>query len=242
MNKYVFISFVFLGWAFYELSGGADFEPSVPERITRNQQGEVDTSKASQIDTDGEKPSPSPAISTPTSTPQKISLDITSTQAVLASAAADTKRPRLPESAALRAGRLTDPPENTDTDTERHTPSFTLPRDLLTTRIPFEPEAEDTAVPSLSSIETATPPTEAEPEPEDVPVVTEPQDADLRQVNVSRANMRQGPGTNYRVLAKLKQGDVVRIKQDPGTGWVELEVRESGEVGWISARLLNTIE
>jgi hypothetical protein len=27
LNKYVFISFVFMGWAFYELSGGTDFAP-----------------------------------------------------------------------------------------------------------------------------------------------------------------------------------------------------------------------
>ncbi|MCV6584179.1 MAG: SH3 domain-containing protein [Marinibacterium sp.] len=27
MNKFVFVSFAFMAWAFYELSGGADFEP-----------------------------------------------------------------------------------------------------------------------------------------------------------------------------------------------------------------------
>jgi hypothetical protein len=27
MNKFVFLSFLFMGWAFYELSGGADFVP-----------------------------------------------------------------------------------------------------------------------------------------------------------------------------------------------------------------------
>jgi SH3 domain-containing protein len=33
MSRFVFVSFLFLGWGFYELSGGADFQP--PERATQ---------------------------------------------------------------------------------------------------------------------------------------------------------------------------------------------------------------
>lgn len=33
MNRFVFLSFLFMGWAFYELSGGADFEPPSARQI-----------------------------------------------------------------------------------------------------------------------------------------------------------------------------------------------------------------
>ena len=32
MTRFVVLSFVFLGWAFYEVSGGKEFEPEPPER------------------------------------------------------------------------------------------------------------------------------------------------------------------------------------------------------------------
>lgn len=35
MTKFVFLSLIFLVWAFYEVSGGADFEPEEPERIAK---------------------------------------------------------------------------------------------------------------------------------------------------------------------------------------------------------------
>jgi len=37
MTRFVFLSFIFLGWAFYEVSGGNSFEPAPPERLTRLQ-------------------------------------------------------------------------------------------------------------------------------------------------------------------------------------------------------------
>lgn len=33
MTRFVFLSFAFLGWAFYEVSGGSDFEPQTPDRL-----------------------------------------------------------------------------------------------------------------------------------------------------------------------------------------------------------------
>ena len=33
MTRFVFLSFAFLGWAFYEVSGGSDFEPQPPDRL-----------------------------------------------------------------------------------------------------------------------------------------------------------------------------------------------------------------
>ena len=33
MNRYVFLSFLFMGWGFYEVSGGADFEPKSANQV-----------------------------------------------------------------------------------------------------------------------------------------------------------------------------------------------------------------
>lgn len=34
MNKFVFLSFIFMGWAFFELSGGMDFQPRVDPALS----------------------------------------------------------------------------------------------------------------------------------------------------------------------------------------------------------------
>ncbi len=36
MTRFVFLSIFFLGWAFYEVSGGKDFEPAPPERLAKS--------------------------------------------------------------------------------------------------------------------------------------------------------------------------------------------------------------
>ncbi len=67
-------------------------------------------------------------------------------------------------------------------------------------------------------------------------------DPDFRRVNGDRVNMRNGPGTEYSVIGKLYLNDEVEILQDPGLGWVKLQVMESGRIGWMAARLLQKID
>ena len=62
--------------------------------------------------------------------------------------------------------------------------------------------------------------------------------ADIREVTAARVNMRNGPGQNFNVVAKLNSGEKVEILQDPGDGWVKLRVAESGRVGWMADFLL----
>ncbi|MEE2945285.1 MAG: SH3 domain-containing protein [Pseudomonadota bacterium] len=65
---------------------------------------------------------------------------------------------------------------------------------------------------------------------------------DFRRVSGSRVNMRNGPGTEYSVIGKLVRGNDVQVLQDPGFGWVKLQVVETGRVGWMSASLLKKVE
>lgn len=71
--------------------------------------------------------------------------------------------------------------------------------------------------------------------PQEAPVV----ELDMRLVNGSRVNLRQGPGQNHAVLDKLSKGTKVQILSDPGQGWVQLQVVPQGVVGWTADYLLD---
>lgn len=55
-------------------------------------------------------------------------------------------------------------------------------------------------------------------------------------VRTDVANLRSGPGTRFKVLARLQRYEVLRTrgKQE---GWVRVE-RETGQRGWVAKRLL----
>jgi uncharacterized protein YraI len=63
------------------------------------------------------------------------------------------------------------------------------------------------------------------------------------KIAVSAANLRSGPGTAYDRLGILATGDVVSIVGRTGDGsWLKVEVDQSGQSGWILARLVETPE
>ncbi|WP_283643996.1 SH3 domain-containing protein, partial [Marinovum algicola] len=62
---------------------------------------------------------------------------------------------------------------------------------------------------------------------------------DLRSVNGSRVNLRDGPGTGFGVLGTLARGTEVEVLEDPGAGWVRLQVVPEGQIGWIADFLLD---
>ena len=57
-------------------------------------------------------------------------------------------------------------------------------------------------------------------------------------MTAARVNMRQGPGQNFDIVAKLTSGEKVEILQDPGDGWVKLRVSKNGNEGWMADFLL----
>ncbi|WP_372884460.1 SH3 domain-containing protein [Shimia sp.] len=48
MIRFVLLSFAFLGWAFFEVSGGGDFAPEPPERIARFEALEAERAQAAR--------------------------------------------------------------------------------------------------------------------------------------------------------------------------------------------------
>ena len=199
MKRFILLSFVFMGWAFYEFTGGAEFVPQPPARLAKYEADKKPPNEAVA------QTSASQKIDQTTTTVQIIpqsedvtlaSLDLSDTQAVLTSV----------------------------TGTE---PLRLAPRSSLFSA-PSPTPTNDLAIFSLTQ--------EAEPE------VRESGDTksalDLRKVRSARVNMRNGPGTQYSVLSKLKRGDKVHVLQESDNGWVKLKVLEGGRIGWMSASLL----
>ncbi|MDG1376597.1 MAG: SH3 domain-containing protein [Yoonia sp.] len=77
-------------------------------------------------------------------------------------------------------------------------------------------------------------------EPAEAPVIAETP-LDLRVVSGNRVNMRMGPGTNYGVLDKLTRGAQAEVLEVTGDGWSRIRVIETGQIGWMSSRLLSAI-
>lgn len=63
--------------------------------------------------------------------------------------------------------------------------------------------------------------------------------ADIREVNGTRVNVRGGPGTNFGVVGKLGKGDAVEVIEDNGAGWVRFRSVDGSESGWMADFLLS---
>lgn len=55
-------------------------------------------------------------------------------------------------------------------------------------------------------------------------------------VSAKTLNVRAGPGTEHEVVTQAQYGDLLRTLEKSGE-WVRVE-RETGETGWVSARLV----
>ncbi|MDO9251360.1 MAG: SH3 domain-containing protein [Hydrogenophaga sp.] len=55
-------------------------------------------------------------------------------------------------------------------------------------------------------------------------------------VKARTANVRQGPGTQHRIVGKAEYGELLRTREKR-SDWVRVE-RDNGKTGWIAKRLL----
>lgn len=69
---------------------------------------------------------------------------------------------------------------------------------------------------------------------------TEVQDReDIRAIAGSRVNMREGPGTNFAVIATLPRGTEAAIIAENDNDWAQIRLLDSGKTGWMAAWLLS---
>jgi hypothetical protein len=76
------------------------------------------------------------------------------------------------------------------------------------------------------------------PIPTVAPKVEAPQ-IELRFVAGNRVNLRRGPGTDHQVVDTLARGTQAEIIAQNDLGWAQIRLIESGQTGWMAARLLS---
>jgi curli biogenesis system outer membrane secretion channel CsgG len=93
---------------------------------------------------------------------------------------------------------------------------------------PYRPQPEVAVAPSSS------------PEPSLAPEGLKSQPEPVEEVgtiaNCTRANIREGPGTGYRIIATLNRGTQLQ-KIEASGGWVKVKL-DDGRIGWISGKLI----
>ena len=176
--KFMIVTFLMLGWAFYELSGGADFVP--------------ETREMAQAETTTEEP----LVTRSASTASLISLSMP---------ARIEPQPE-PAVEAEVVAAITE--AVADASDELIVQEASVPADA-------------------TELETVAPETAVEEAP-----------TDLRLVDASRVNMRQGPGTAFNVIAAFDRGTQMEVLQVDPSGWAEVRVLDTGETGWMAERLL----
>lgn len=199
MKTFIFLTFGFLGFALYEMSGGADFRPA-SERVAAAAPEPM--AVAAQVANAPVPRAPPPA---PARTATVTRIDATPDVPPAATGLASVKE-------VTADAEPSAPPKVTYTEAKvfesNEAPRIILPSLIATNR-------------SLSSVSILT-------------------GGDIRIVSAIRVNVRDGPSTNYGVVAKLAQGDEVEILEDNGDGWVLVQALDGYERGWMADFLLTS--
>lgn len=221
MKRLILVSFLFMGWAFYELSDGADFQPALPSVAAVPDEAELAVVATSA------------SIRVPASPTAPASL----VQAVT-----------LVASPAIAQAKMTAAPLAAETEVDA-VARLGQVRASFGQGLTLFPGATEIAQPlMLASLEqgaaglTAAPLVDkdpADPARQPDPATWVPEAADIREITGTRVNMRDGPGTIYPVLSRLTIGHEVEVLGDSGTGWLRLRTMPEQQIGWISASLVS---
>lgn len=239
MSRFIFLSFAFLGWGFYELSGGSSFAP--PNRpndtLAQNTVNQAPTDRVqppAKVQTERLQQAarqraaslvaptvlqprpPSPRVERPAADPQRRQVvalsQIVSAGGDLGSSA----------SAFATTGTASSAPSSDQADF--------ISGGLVAITAQLENDRQTQQRANLVEVASAEVETDNEAPTEAL---------DIRRIRASRVNMRQGPGTIYPVIARLLNGDEVQVIDDSGTGWLHLRVRKGDKIGWVAASLVS---
>ena len=215
MKRFILVSFAFLALAFYELSGGADFQPRVGP---------------AQPDSD-----PGVAAITPSAKARPVkAATLVASPAIAPFQAGQTS----PDPAPGPVDRV----ESADADIEAVAKLDQI-RSSLNQGLSLFADSDPVAQPlMLASLEQgaagmSTAPLADTTTPEVVEMAPPP--ADIREITGTRVNMRDGPGTIYPVISRLTIGREVEVLGESGTGWLRLRIMPERQIGWISASLVS---
>ncbi|MEM1351340.1 MAG: SH3 domain-containing protein [Pseudomonadota bacterium] len=229
MKKFIFLSFIFLGAGFYELSGGGDFNPEAAREAAVEMRMERHSARATLSDFVATTPSQltndTTAQADTAENVSRAALDLVSFDAAVNSSGREAPEPAtVLERAPAR---------------DLSTPDIALAelsRDIAS-------GSEQISLTALETVATQSADAPANPvvfEGQSVVASSLPLDSgpDIRSVSGTLVNMRSGPSTDFEVIDQLVQGTEVEIMSDNGAGWVELRPLNGGSSGWIAEFLL----
>jgi hypothetical protein len=215
VGKIIAITFAFLGFVFYQMSGGADFVPIADEKraalkveddARRLAEAEVAATQAAKVAQAQAQAQVKPGVfEAPTvQAAQPVSEPVAQPAAEIVLASAE-----------VPAAMVVETPLTQDEADARLAAAISEALASSEAEVVAEVEANVPTLSNLASLAT-----------------------DIREVTAARVNMRNGPGQSFDVVGKLGNGERVEILQDPGDGWVKLRVVEGGRVGWMADFLL----
>lgn len=226
MWRLILPSFAFMGVAFYQLSGGADYAPRPDSlQVVMAERG-IFATPAPYVPTPvrvAEAADNGGAALPPPVEPQADRL-----------AAAETA-PSAEDQAVSRALAALDslPVTSMDTETARVTLASAPDRFGIDPVLGLSAmTGAITAVdPDMADLQVDT---GAAPLLRDVPSTP----ADIRRVSGSLVNMREGPGRDYAQVDQLSGGTRVEVLESAGNGWLRLRTLDSGREGWMAGSLV----
>lgn len=212
MGKLIIVSFGFLAFAFYELSGGDDFDPEA-YKMARIEMLEAEKAAKAEM-LAAKRQVVIAAAPKVTATKNVIDTDPPLKDDVVRVAMnTTTATDAQPEAQIIQAvanGSMNNAQvQNAAVVTSSaDTPSIILPSLIATD------ETDSSTVTQISS------------------------SRDMRIVSGSRVNVRSGPGTRFGVVDKLTEGDEVNVLEDNGKGWVRFQTPDGSTDGWVADFLL----
>lgn len=257
MKKFIFLTFAFLGWAFYEVSGGDEFAPEADGLSAQLAQPAKAGATASRDDaarTAGSFSGTTKAGTSATGTSTVVATAGDARQQVAAISASHGKPARLQPTAEstvdtvakLAGGGAQDAAAADGVVLSQASFADTKP-------VPHKPNKDELAAldPAVLAAFSATKrlaqnagakldgtQTIADSGLVDGGLLAGQLRADTRKVAGNHVNMRNGPGTSYSVVERLSRGQAVEVLSDPGNGWLKLRVSDSGRIGWMAEFLV----
>lgn len=224
VTRFVVLSFLFMGWAFYVLSGGADFEP----RGMRPPKPVAQTAAADPKPAPAQQPVRTLALAAkPVIAPRKSRTTPARDTAWTETARAETTRTETTRAEQENAAKL---------DQVRSSLSQGLTQySGYSGAGALGPITLTSLGQGAAGLATAKP----ETAPKQAPTEHTAPERDIREVTGTRVNMRDGPGTIYAVIARLNIGTQVEVLSESGTGWLRLRILPEQQVGWAAAALIS---
>ena len=214
MIKFMIVCFLILGWAFYEMSGGSEFEP---ERRADAQPTEAEPIVASEADpVEVARTANEPALADPEASTENVEIALSDP---IVTESDGSIQQRL--ATALVTSAVTEVVLDSNLGASSTEGVLAAVEDV-TNALP----QNVVAIATETVVET---------------IVSEPSPVDLRRVSGSRVNMRSGPSTDFTVLDTLDGGTATEVIERDTNGWVLVRVQNTGQEGWMAERLLERV-